>query len=392
MKVCVTLEQRFFECNGNLFTEGAFDSHFWQRYLKVFSKVVIAARALKVDEINPKWSQVNNDQIEYYPLPYYVGLKAALLRRGEMKKALDKLASEFSGAFILRVGSPIADILAPKLRRLKKKYAVEVVGDPWDVFAPGAISHPLRAFLRLYFSLKLKAQCKFANYSSYVTAKALQDRYPPINSKKSINASSIELHEEFFHTNLNEKSRNNEWVFVGTLEQYQKAPDVLLKAFAKLVIDFPQAKLTFIGDGRERGNLELLAQQLNISKSVTFLGKLKNSNAVREHYLNSTYFVLPSRGEGLPRAMIEAMACGCACIGSNIGGIRELIEEKYIAQVNDVDLLAKRMKELMSLNDEQIKEVQKRNMNEAKSYLAPILEQRRTSLYQFIENDLGDDK
>ena len=50
--------------------------------------------------------------------------------------------------------------------------------------------------------------------------------------------------------------------------------------------------------------------------------------------IENPYFILPSRGEGLPRAMIEAMACSCVAVGSNIGGIKELVEDKFIVKAN----------------------------------------------------------
>lgn len=388
MRAIVTLEHRFISCEGKLYTSGAFDQTFWQRYLQVFSEVLIVARVKNVEKLSGKEIRVCSDKIRIYPLDHYVGLKQGLLNLPRMKRKLQYLVNHYKGAFILRIGSPIADLLGPMLKKANIPYAVEVVGDPWDVFAKGAINHPARPFLRSYFAYKLKQQCAAAKFSSYVTKNALQKRYPPMNSLKTINASSISLSEDFFAQRSDFGSENQNWIFVGTLEQYQKAPDVLIKSFKIVLEKFPNAKLNIVGDGRKRAELEGSAIKLGIENSVKFHGSVASSKEVREYLLNSPYFVLPSRGEGLPRAMIEAMACGCACVGSNIGGIRELIDDKWIAQVNDVADLAQKMIALMNLDEETKLQVSRRNNEAAKDYLVHKLDNRRMEFYSYIKKHL----
>ncbi|MCO4755235.1 MAG: glycosyltransferase family 4 protein, partial [Bacteriovoracaceae bacterium] len=221
-----------------------------------------------------------------------------------------------------------------------------------------------------------------------VTQNALQKRYPPVESIKTIHASSIKLNEDFF---FHDKVFNNysmDWVFVGTLEQFQKAPDVLLKAFRLVVNKFPKAKLSFIGDGRERAGLEKMSKNLGLEKNVNFQGKVSSPEQVREHLIHSPFFVLPSRGEGLPRAMIEAMACGCVCVGSEIGGIQELIEQDWIAKVNDHKDLANKMIKAMDVGSAKQKEISVRNIEEAKAYLSPLLDARRSSLYTALKEHM----
>lgn len=384
-KAIVTLEQRFIEKDGTLYTSGAFDRSFWKRYLDVFSEVLIVARVKSVEKLPEKAIAVSGDNIKYYPLPHYIGLKQALQNLAKTKRALKDLVEKHSGSFILRVGSPIADILAPILKRKQIPYAVEVVGDPWDVFAPGAIKHKLRPFLRWYFSKKLKAQCAKANFCSYVTENALQKRYPPLNSKLNSNYSSISLDESYFHNLENVEGLKPNWMFTGTLEVLQKAPDVLIKAFKQVVENYPEARLTIVGDGREKAFLKKLAKDLGIESNVEFLGHLPSPLAVREKLIESPYFVLPSRGEGLPRAMIEAMACSRLCVGSNIGGILELLDEKWCVPVNNVDALAETMIKIMALDPQQKRTIALTNSERAKSYLRPILDKRRSEFYEKVK-------
>ena len=388
MKAIITLEHRFYSYKGELYTLGAFDQKFWKRYLDIFSEVLIVARVRPLLKLEGNEIRVSSDRIKFYELDYYIGAKQGFMKLPSLKRKLKLLADTNQGAYILRIGSPIADLLVPILKKRSIPYAVEVVGDPWDVFAKGAISHPVRPLLRLYFAYKLKKQCAGAKFSSYVTEHALQKRYPPRNSVKTINASSINLSKDFLFENKTFGRDDFDWVFVGTLEQFQKAPDILIRSFKILLNKHPRARLNFVGDGRKRLVLEELAISLGVQDSIYFHGSVASSEQVREFLVSSPFFVLPSRGEGLPRAMIEAMACSCLCVGSDIGGIRELIDAEWIAPVNDVEQLAQKMIKIMDQSFEQKNIISSRNFHKAKDYLGDKLENRRKDFYLSIKNHL----
>ena len=388
MKAIITLEHRFYSYKGELYTLGAFDQKFWKRYLDIFSEVLIVARVRPLLKLEGNEIRVSSDRIKFYELDSYIGAKQGFMKLPSLKRKLNLLADTNQGAYILRIGSPIADLLVPILKKRSIPYAVEVVGDPWDVFAKGAISHPVRPLLRLYFAYKLKKQCAGAKFSSYVTEHALQKRYPPRNSVKTINASSINLSKDFLFENKTFGRDDFDWVFVGTLEQFQKAPDILIRSFKILLNKHPRARLNFVGDGRKRLVLEELAISLGVQDSIYFHGSVASSEQVREFLVSSPFFVLPSRGEGLPRAMIEAMACSCLCVGSDIGGIRELIDAEWIAPVNDVEQLAQKMIKIMDQSFEQKNIISSRNFHKAKDYLGDKLENRRKDFYLSIKNHL----
>tara|TARA_B100001971_G_C18266078_1_gene592590 strand:+ start:1811 stop:2989 length:1179 start_codon:yes stop_codon:yes gene_type:complete len=388
MKAIITLEHRFYSYKGELYTLGAFDQKFWKRYLDIFSEVLIVARVRPLLKLEGNEIRVSSDRIKFYELDSYIGAKQGFMKLPSLKRKLNLLADTNQGAYILRIGSPIADLLVPILKKRSIPYAVEVVGDPWDVFAKGAISHPVRPLLRLYFAYKLKKQCAGAKFSSYVTEHALQKRYPPRNSVKTINASSINLSKDFLFENKTFGRDDFDWVFVGTLEQFQKAPDILIRSFKILLNKHPRARLNFVGDGRKRLVLEELAISLGVQDSIYFHGSVASSEQVREFLVSSPFFVLPSRGEGLPRAMIEAMACSCLCVGSDIGGIRELIDAEWIAPVNDVEQLAQKMIKIMDQSVEQKNIISSRNFHKAKDYLGDKLEIRRKDFYLSIKNHL----
>ncbi|MEW5871403.1 MAG: glycosyltransferase family 4 protein [Chloroflexota bacterium] len=105
--------------------------------------------------------------------------------------------------------------------------------------------------------------------------------------------------------------------YVGRLEPVKNL-DVLIEALAGL----PGISLVLIGEGQQRPELERLAQARQVD--VQFQGALPQAQIPLE-INRSQVFVLPSKSEGHPKALIEAMACGAAVIGTEATGIRELI-------------------------------------------------------------------
>jgi len=111
-------------------------------------------------------------------------------------------------------------------------------------------------------------------------------------------------------------------LFVGRLS-YQKGLDVLLDAWARFIARRPRASLLVLGDGPDRDRLLRQAQELGISKSVDFRG-LRHD--VGTHYAAADIFVLPSRYEGFPNVLLEAMAAGLPTIATRVSGSEDALE------------------------------------------------------------------
>ena len=124
---------------------------------------------------------------------------------------------------------------------------------------------------------------------------------------------------------------------VGSFEQMYKAPDVLLDAFCRCISLGLDLQLVLVGDGRHRQSLKSRARRFNLGDRIQFLGWLPAGEAVRHELDRADVFVLPSRVEGLPRAMVEAMARGLPCIGSRVGGIPELLHPEDMVPPGDTD-------------------------------------------------------
>jgi glycosyltransferase involved in cell wall biosynthesis len=115
-------------------------------------------------------------------------------------------------------------------------------------------------------------------------------------------------------------------IVVGTIANLreEKGIDVLLKAYALLRKTTSGTKLFIVGDGPHREELEKLARELGIEDDTLFqMGKPDISAEMRALDI----FVLPSYSEAFSNALLEAMASGCAVVGSDIGGTPELIHD-----------------------------------------------------------------
>ena len=111
-------------------------------------------------------------------------------------------------------------------------------------------------------------------------------------------------------------------VFLGRLLN-DKGVDMLLQAFAQLRP--PGWRLTIIGDGPERGELESLAKELRVSHLVKFLGVLQREALVRELNHNQL-MVIPSRcRETFGVVALEGLACGCVVLASDGGGLPDAV-------------------------------------------------------------------
>ena len=133
--------------------------------------------------------------------------------------------------------------------------------------------------------------------------------------------------------------KSNKILFLGRLDS-NKSPDLLLYAGAELVKKKCNFTLVFAGDGNI-SMYESLARDLGISQQCEFLGWISKS---KEKLLYSCdIFCLPSRAEGMPMSLLEAMAYGMAVITTPVGGIPRVIahgENGLLVPVGNVDSLA----------------------------------------------------
>jgi colanic acid/amylovoran biosynthesis glycosyltransferase len=147
-------------------------------------------------------------------------------------------------------------------------------------------------------------------------------------------------------------SAPRELVFVSCSRFVEKkAPDITIKAFAKILAKIPSAKLTMIGEGELHEESKGLAEKLGVKHAIQFTGKLKQDK-IASIYNQAFAFIQPSLttaqndAEGSPLTILEAGACGLPVISTKHGGISDVIidgETGFLVNENDIDALAQKM-------------------------------------------------
>jgi len=145
---------------------------------------------------------------------------------------------------------------------------------------------------------------------------------------------------------------------VGRLVE-TKGQEVLLRAFAKVYERSPGSWLVFAGAGRLESKLRALASALDIHERVVFLGFRTDIPEILKAF---DVFVLPSIAEGLPGALLEAMATGIPVIASRVGGVPEILNSPDLGLMvspSAVDELSMAMEQLYSMDEMRRNEVGK---------------------------------
>jgi glycosyltransferase involved in cell wall biosynthesis len=127
----------------------------------------------------------------------------------------------------------------------------------------------------------------------------------------------------------------------------RKGIGYLLEAWRDVSPEFPDSRLLLLGDGPLRQSLEAASFRLGIAGTARFAGRVDN---VPEYLRAADLFVLPSLQEGLPNALLEAMASGAPVVATRIGGVTDVVEPDRTAilvEPGDPGKLAKGLGEML---------------------------------------------
>ncbi len=166
------------------------------------------------------------------------------------------------------------------------------------------------------------------------------------------------LDEQFFASEPTPVPDNNHLVCVGRLSE-QKGQLVLLEAASQLVREGIDFKLTLVGDGIFRPQVEKAIADFNLEDYVEITGWVTNAQ-VSQYIIDARVMVLASFAEGLPVVMMEALALGRPIIGTYIAGIPELIEQEdcgWLVSAGAVEDLASTMKKALELPVQQLQQM-----------------------------------
>ena len=198
------------------------------------------------------------------------------------------------------------------------------------------------------FPMRFLAKTLFACAAGVIVQTgAARDFFPPVIRKKAVILKNP-LNPAFVRERRTGRP-DGRIVSVGRVDA-NKNHALILRAFARIAPEFPNASLVVYGDGEKRQELIRKTQELGLSDRVQFPGAVSD---VAEKIRTASAFVLSSGHEGMPNALIEAMCLGIPSISTDCpcGGPRELIEDGvngYLIPVGDEEALADRLHRIFS--------------------------------------------
>lgn len=325
MKLAFLFDTKLEKYEGHYYAVNLGKELWESRYFPYFSEIILVCRCREVNSLPQKKHQADVDGVKVIAFEDK-GIINRVFSTTEEKKTIRNVISNCD-AVICR-GFWGTD----ECRKLNKPYMIEVVSCLWDSMWNHSLIGKIAA---LPMFLSMRKAVKKADFVLYVTEKFLQSRYPsngfcvgvsdvitfPANNfDKECRLRKIRL------INDNSKIKVGTTAAVNVPYKGQRFVIGTLKVLKERGIENIEYHMA---GGGSIENLKKLAEEYGVSDKVAFHGSLQHDE-VQKFLDQIDIYIQPSLQEGLPRAVVEAMSRGLPCIGTNTGGIPELVRSDYI--------------------------------------------------------------
>ena len=374
MKLLVTHEIQATEVAGRFYNStGVIGYDALCNYRFQIKDVAVIVRCKKATSAGATWLAMDGEGVSVVPIlqPKSV-IRAAFL----LPKIVTEIvhAIKLSDRYVVRLPGPTGTLVAFVLMAMRKKYGVEFVGHASESFA--RTRQHLR-FKRLY-AVVLDKVTRFLVRRAFCVAyrsEYLRKLYPNKWTEHEWIFSGAQLDDEIVTAPRSVESFENtpfRIIFVGRL-QAEKGLISLLNAF-KIVCEKTDKplQLHLVGDGPEYQRLEQEARNLGIDHFVTMHGRIPRGPELFSLLDEAHLFVLPSLTEGMPRALIEAMARGLPALGSSAGGIPELLQKTFLFPPGNTTVIAEKILAVLD-NSEKLAGMSSRNFEASKAHWSDAL-------------------
>lgn len=371
MKLAFIFDTRFIKYKDHYYSVNLTENMWNQRYLKVFESVVVIGRYVEVqDDPSGRYVQSDMKNVEFRCIKDRSKVRRILSQKTERNFIASQLAD--CDAAICRTWWGVSECI-----KQNKPYLMEVVNCIWDSYWNHGVLGKIVAVPNYFLQRKA---IRTAPYVIYVTKEFLQRRYP--TNGKSAGISDVLITENISGETLDYRKKKIEGlkdnIVLGTAAAVNvpyKGQRFVIEAIADLCKQGDcrfEYRLAGSGDSTE---LKKKAKQLNVEERIDFCGPIPHEKM--DEWRNSIdVYIQPSFTEGLPRAVVEAMSLGLPCIGSDCGGIPELIEAPYICKrKNNLSLQISEL--LHNITKEELLHMAERNFSFARQFSGDLLNQQR---------------
>lgn len=362
-----------------------------KRYLNVFGKVRLIVRTFEennVESCGKFKSEVTDTRVEIFSVPFFQGPVQYLKCYANVHKAV-KNSLEGCDLAILRLPSTVGFSVHNVANKKGIPYALELVYDCKDSYQQNV---GLAKLLWWRMHKKQLSACKGAIGIAPVTTNYLQRHYHPKNENVlTSHYSSVEMDGSFYYRPRS-FPKKDVLTIVHVANQIQfngrKGHEDVISSIKMLKDNDLTINAVFVGEDYQEGisKLTQFADSLGVSDNITFTGFL-SSEKMREVLLNSDIAVLPTKAEGLPRVIIEAMALGLPCITTNVSGNPELIDSEFLFDFGDVTAISRLIMQLAT-HSAIYEQTSRINYNRSLEYSKTVLDKRRTQFYTSLKQKI----
>lgn len=384
MKVLLACDDYCFSLNGKFYLR-EFGLILVKRYLSEFEYLRLAIRTKYVnseDELREYNCEIDTNAIEVYPIPFFQGPLEYLQQYWTINRRLKNVTTGCDTC-ICRLPSTIGFSVIGQVKINNLKYGVEIVANPKDLFLK---SNGVYKFLWAWIHLKLKKASKGASCISYVTKHSLQSIYPSeVIDHFATNYSSVELNHDFFTRHKRQISNSLNICHVSNpIKSDQKGHRCVIDIIRILRERGINAKVVFAGEGSYVKRFMDYADINKVGDYVQFVGLL-DKKKLYKLFLESDFMVFPTVSEGLPRAIIEAMATALPCLSSSVGGIPELIDDEFLFSPNEPNKFVEKI--IQIIDDPKLYNyMQDINYERSKEYSSDNLELKRSEMFKMLKD------
>lgn len=265
-----------------------------------------------------QYSRLMNKMIEIVPMPKIFNFKIGKIIYSFILPFL--FFKIFKEIGVLKTNQMPGSFSAVLCKMIYRKPLILRTGWTWSAFIKEHLN--IRRFFLYLISVLTErigyTFCDCATVSSKFQKKYLIKKYNIPSNKVYVLPNYIDTH--IFNKKTKVNKRRDAFLFIGRLEK-QKNLFNLIEAIARM-----NKKLVIYGNGSLKDSLKKHAKRLGAS--VIFNNRISNNN-LSGIYNKYKYFILPSLFEGMPKTLLEAMACGCLCIGTPVKGIQEVLQHEH---------------------------------------------------------------
>lgn len=357
-----------------------------QRYLRLGDHVTFLMREAQLSGDPSRYSHITEDRFSFVPVPDLMSPSKRILNHREAMRIIEQ---EVRAADILvaRIPSLTARLAVARAKALGKPYIIECVACNWDALW----NHNWKAKISApWYFLMQRSVVAQSPYVIYVTSDFLQRRYPSRGQKAAI--SNVELTptaSSVIDQRIQRiRSKGNpgiplKLITVADVAVPYKGQGDVIKILPRILAVGVNVEYHLIGGG-DPARLQALAKRLGVDRHVIFHGAHPHADVV-SMLDDMDIYIQPSRQEGLPRALIEAMSRGLPALGAQTGGIPELLSPDRIFQPGNKREIFVGLKELATDIDEQERDA-KRNHSVSLNYSETVLTIKRKEFFDAFLN------